>query len=84
MSWLLLNFGAAAMVVWAGNMIWIFSQIVKHTPNWRSDKVDADTMIQNFVTNTPIEHMARIQAVAQTNSFVGFTGLALLILASIL
>jgi hypothetical protein len=76
--------GLAFIVIWAGNLMWMIYQVVRHTPNWRDKDVDINEIMTNFVTNTTQEQLEMIRRVSQVNPMMGMSGVMLLLMAWIL
>jgi hypothetical protein len=52
---------------------YIIREIYKHTPNWRDENVTSDELLQNFMTNTPLDRLEMISKLGKTNPalFIG-------------
>lgn len=71
-------------VIWFMNLAWLIREVLKHTPNWRDEDVDSDEIVQNFMTNTPMERLEFIQKIGQINPMIGLSGVMFLLFALIL
>lgn len=81
---MILQIGTAFLMIWILNWLWMLWEILRHTPNWRDEDVNADEIAQNFMTNTPLEKLQMIQKVSEVNPMFGMTGVTFLLLAMII
>ncbi len=81
---MILQFGAAVLLIWLMNWMWIFYEIIRHTPNWTNKEVDSDEIVQNFMTNSTFEKIEMIQKVGKMNPALGMIGASLLLIAMII
>jgi len=80
MTTMIIQFGAAFLMIWLLNWMWMFYQIIRHTPNWRDEGVDADEIVQNFMTNAPLELIEKIQTIGQANPFLFVAGITMILM----
>lgn len=78
-----LEIGIFLLVLWLANWIFMLTEFLRHTPNWRDEDVDPDELVKNFLMNTPLEKIQMIQATAQTNPLLGISGCILILFALI-
>lgn len=76
---MILQTGVAFLTIWILNWMWMFWEIIRHTPNWKEEDVTSDEIVQTFMTNTPLEKLEMIQKVAQVNPLLFLSGIALLL-----
>ena len=81
---MIVQFGTAMILLWLANWLWIFYEVVKHTPNWTDKEVDTDEIAQNFMTNASPERIEKMSKIANMNPVIGMSGIALLLLATII
>jgi hypothetical protein len=79
-----MQFGAAMILLWLANWLWILYEVYKYTPNWHDKDVDSDEIAQNFMTNAPPEKIEKMSKIADMNPIIGMSGVALLLLATII
>lgn len=81
---MILQIGAALLMIWILNIFWMVWEIVRHTPNWKDDDVNTDEIVQNFMMNTPLEKIEQLRKVSEYNPFFGMGGISFLLLAMVL
>lgn len=79
-----LQLGLACVIIWFINILWISWVVIKHNPDWRDqDKVDAEKIIMNFMSNASPETIEWIRRISTHNPMFGMCGLSLLLLSII-
>jgi len=81
---MILQLGAALLMIWVLNIGFMVYQVVRHTPNWKDDDVDVDEIAQNFMKNAPLEQIQMIHRIEQMNPFFGYAGVIFLLAAMVI
>lgn len=84
LSLILMQLGVGMLAIWVINILMIMIEIIKSTPNWTDDDIDADEIVQNFLTNTSLERIEFVQKLAEMLPIFGYGGIVFLLAALIL
>lgn len=71
--------GIACFCIWLFNIIFVYREILQHTPNWYDEEVDISDIMTNFMMNTSYERLAFIQSLLSINPMMFISGLVLII-----
>ena len=74
---MMIQLGLACFCIWAVNWIYLFRMVMKHTPNWYKEEVDAETIQKNFLENTSQEQMQFVKVVSEMNPAILLSAMVL-------
>jgi hypothetical protein len=77
---MLFQIGAALLIIWVLNWLWVIYQIINNVDDWMEHKT-SDELLRSFLANTPMEQLGNIEQVSKMNSLCWKAGLAFLIAA---
>lgn len=67
--------------IWIFNVLFLIYQVIKCTPNFIKDETDSETIVHNFMMNTPIEQLEKIKYINSINPLFAHGGILLLIIS---
>lgn len=68
---MILHIGLAMALIVVLNWITMIYEVIKHTPNIKDDDVTANDIIHNFMKNTDLRTIQRLEVLVQINKFLG-------------
>lgn len=77
----LIDLGVAFLFFWLLNVIWVWYELIKHTPNWK--ETDQKEIFANFITNAPLEKIRFVSTIGNVNPWIGLSGVLFILLGFI-